>query len=57
MSTLDATLKEEAKMLKTLVYATLFSTALIGPSAYGADNPTVPKDQPADAGAAKGGKK
>ena len=32
-------------MLKTLAYATLFSTALIGSSAYGADNPAAPKDQ------------
>lgn len=33
-------------MLKTLAYATLFSTALIGSGAYGADNPAAPKDQP-----------
>ncbi|HXE26819.1 MAG TPA: PRC-barrel domain-containing protein [Roseiarcus sp.] len=32
-------------MLKTLAYATLFSTALIGSSAYGADNAAAPKDQ------------
>jgi sporulation protein YlmC with PRC-barrel domain len=42
-------LEKEAKMLKTLAYATLFSTALIGSSAYGADNPAAPKDQPAQA--------
>jgi sporulation protein YlmC with PRC-barrel domain len=36
-------------MLKTLAYATLFSTALIGSSAYGADNPAAPKDQPPQA--------
>ena len=41
-------------MFKTLVYATLFSTALIGPSAYGADNPAVPNDQPAQAQASSG---
>jgi sporulation protein YlmC with PRC-barrel domain len=38
-------LEKEAKMLKTLAYATLFSTALIGSSAYGADNAAAPKDQ------------
>ena len=38
-------LEKEAKMLKTLAYATLFSTALIGPGAYGADNPAASKDQ------------
>ena len=32
-------------MLKTLAYATLFSTALTVASAYGADNPAAPKDQ------------
>ena len=32
-------------MLKTLAYATLFSAVLIGPSAHGADNPTISKDQ------------
>jgi sporulation protein YlmC with PRC-barrel domain len=36
-------------MLRTLAYATLFSTALIGSGAYGADNPTAPKDQPPQA--------
>ena len=41
-------------MLRTLAYATLFSTALIGTSAYGADNPAVPKDQPAQAQAPSG---
>ena len=30
-------------MLKTLAYATLFSTALAGSSALGEDNPAVPK--------------
>ena len=36
-------------MLKTLAYATVFSTALIGSGAYGADNSAnsaAPKDQP-----------
>jgi sporulation protein YlmC with PRC-barrel domain len=33
-------------MLRTLAYATLFSTALIGPGAYGADDAAAPKDQP-----------
>jgi hypothetical protein len=33
-------------MFRTLAYATLFSTALIGSHAYGADNAAVPKDQP-----------
>ena len=48
--TFDALLlEEEAKMLRTLAYATLFSTALIGSGAYGADNPTAPKDQPPQA--------
>jgi hypothetical protein len=28
-------------MLKTLAYATLFGTALVGSSALGADNPAV----------------
>src|SRR5277367_4228954 len=42
-------LEEEAKMLRTLAYTTLFSTALIGSSAYGADNPTAPANQPAQA--------
>ncbi|HEY3623675.1 MAG TPA: PRC-barrel domain-containing protein [Roseiarcus sp.] len=52
--TLDALLLEkEAKMLKTLAYATLFSTALIGSSAYGEDNPAAPKEQPAQAAAPK----
>jgi hypothetical protein len=36
-------------MLRTLAYATLFSTALVGSSAYGADDPASPKDQPAQA--------
>ena len=36
-------------MLKTLVYATLFSTALVGSSALGADNPAV--SQPGQASA------
>jgi PRC-barrel domain protein len=52
--TLDALLLEkEAKMLKTLAYATVFSTALIGSSAYGEDNPAAPKEQPAQAAAPK----
>jgi hypothetical protein len=42
-------LEEEPKMLRKLAYATLFSTALIGSSAYSADNPAVPKDQPPQA--------
>jgi sporulation protein YlmC with PRC-barrel domain len=47
MSALDAMLlDQEAEMLRTLVYATLFSTALVGSTAYGADDPTAPKDQP-----------
>jgi sporulation protein YlmC with PRC-barrel domain len=54
VSTLDATLEEEAKMLKTLVYATLFSTALIGSSAYGADNAAAPKDPSPQAQAPSG---
>ena len=54
-STLDALLLEkEAKMLKTLAYATLFSTALIGSSAYSADNSAAPKDQPPQAQAPSG---
>jgi sporulation protein YlmC with PRC-barrel domain len=54
-STLDAMLiEEEAKMLKTLTYATLFSTALIGSGAYGADNPAAPKDQPPQAQTSSG---
>jgi hypothetical protein len=47
-------LEEEAKMLRTLAYTTLFSTALIGSSAYGADNPPAPADQPAKAQATSG---
>ena len=39
-------------MLKTLAFATLFSTALVGSSALGADNPAVPKDQPSQPGQA-----
>ena len=31
-------LEEEAKVLRTLAYATLFSAAIIGPGAYGADD-------------------
>jgi hypothetical protein len=34
-------------MLKTIAYATLFSTALVGSTALGEDNPAVPKNQPA----------
>ena len=34
-------------MLKTLAFATLFSTALVASSALGEDNPAVPKNQPA----------
>jgi PRC-barrel domain protein len=47
-------LEEEAKMLRTLAYTTLFSTALIGSSAYGADNPPAPADRPAQAQATPG---
>jgi sporulation protein YlmC with PRC-barrel domain len=36
-------------MLKTLAYATLFSTALIGSSAYGADNAAAPNAPPPQA--------
>jgi hypothetical protein len=47
-STLDALLLEkEAKMLKTLAYATLFSSVLVGSSAYAADNPPAPANPPA----------
>jgi sporulation protein YlmC with PRC-barrel domain len=54
-SALDALLlEEEAKMLKTLAYATLFTTALIGSSAYAADNSAAPKDQPPQAQPASG---
>jgi hypothetical protein len=53
--TLDALLlEEEANMFKTLAYATVFSSALIGSSAYSADNPTALKDQPPQAQAASG---
>src|SRR6516165_11572012 len=41
-------------MLKTLVYASLLSTALIGSSAYGADSSATPKDQPPQAQAPSG---
>ena len=41
-------------MLKTLAYATLFSAVLIGPSAHGADNPTISKDQTSQALATSG---
>lgn len=47
-------LEEEAKMLRTLAYATLFSAALIGPGAYGADDAAAPKDQPPQAQAPSG---
>ena len=36
-------------MIRTLAYATLFSTALIGSNAYGEDNAAAPKDQPPQA--------
>jgi hypothetical protein len=53
--TLDAMLlEEETKMLKTLAYATLFSTALIGSGAYGADNSAAPTNQPPQAQAPSG---
>jgi hypothetical protein len=39
-------LEKEAKMLRTLAYATLFSAAVVGSSAYAADNPAASKDQP-----------
>jgi sporulation protein YlmC with PRC-barrel domain len=41
-------------MLRTLAYTALCSAALIGPSAYGADNPTVPANQPAQTQAPSG---
>jgi hypothetical protein len=48
--TFDALLLEkEAKMLRTLAYATLFSTAMIGSQAYGADDAAAPKDNPPQA--------
>jgi hypothetical protein len=49
--TLDALLEEEANMLKKLAYATLFSTAVMGSGAYGADNADnqVPKGHPPQA--------
>ena len=47
-------LEEEAKMLRTLAYATLFSATLIGPGAYGADDAAAPKDQPPQAQAPSG---
>ena len=54
-STLDALLLEkEAKMLKTLTYATLFSTAVIGSSAYAADNPPAPANPAAQTQAPSG---
>src|SRR5215469_10160919 len=46
-------LEEEAKMFRTLAYATLF-TAAIGPAAYSADNAAATKDQPAQAQAQSG---
>jgi hypothetical protein len=47
-------LEEEAKMLRTLAYATLFSTAIIGAGAYGADDAATPKDNPPEAQAPSG---
>jgi sporulation protein YlmC with PRC-barrel domain len=47
-------LEQEAKMLKTLAYATLFSTALVGSSAYAADNPPAPANPPAQTQAPSG---
>jgi sporulation protein YlmC with PRC-barrel domain len=47
-------LEKEAKMLKTLAYATLFSTALVGSSAYPADNPPAPANPPAQTQAPSG---
>jgi hypothetical protein len=41
-------------MLRTLAYTALCSAALIGSSAYGADNPTVPANQPAQTQAPSG---
>lgn len=53
--TFDARLlEEEAKMLKTLAYATLFSAALVGSSALSADNPPVPKGQTPEAAPTSG---
>src|ERR1700677_5167102 len=45
---------KEAKMLKTLAYATVFSTALIGSSAYATDNPPAPASPPAQTQAPSG---
>jgi sporulation protein YlmC with PRC-barrel domain len=54
-STLDALiLEKEAKMLKTLAYATLFSTAVVGSSACAADNPPAPANPPAQTQAPSG---
>jgi sporulation protein YlmC with PRC-barrel domain len=47
-------LGQEAKMLRTLAYTALCSAALIGSGAYGADNPTVPANQPAQTQAPSG---
>jgi len=41
-------------MLRTLAYTALCSAALIGSSAYGADNPTVPANPPAQTQAPSG---
>jgi sporulation protein YlmC with PRC-barrel domain len=42
-------LEQEAKMLRTLAYTALCSAALIGSSAYAADNPAPPANAPAQA--------
>jgi sporulation protein YlmC with PRC-barrel domain len=47
-------LGQEAKMLRTLAYTALCSAALIGSSAYGADNATIPGNQPAQIEAPSG---
>jgi len=47
-------LGQEAKMLRTLAYTALCSAALIGSSAYGADNATIPGNQPAQTQAPSG---
>jgi sporulation protein YlmC with PRC-barrel domain len=45
---------QEAKMLRTLAYTSLISAALVGSSAYGADNPTPPANQSAPTQASSG---
>jgi sporulation protein YlmC with PRC-barrel domain len=47
-------LGQEAKMLRTLAYTALCGAALIGPTAYAADNPAPPANPPAQAQAPSG---